>query len=613
MPSLRSRNGCRNCKRLRIKCDENKPRCKNCVKRQVHLCDYSLVLKWEEMSYKTTKNPKRQSTCSQRGKNVTHNLFEITHKRLKDNNTHHYHTHEIIYNSDTLLSDKENEKEIKQKENNTLSEISYEQDIDTPNKETVQEDIPLDLLYIQLPSFLPTILTSSSYHMDLFDFYLQQTSHMLIPTETTPQLKNPFQLLLPQMAMQNETLLYLLMAFGANHKNNKLNLPSEKPLYERLPMKKQPSITGDPIFPNDQFLDDSWSQFRNPTITESLLIKTFQELSKSLNDHNQRITDDTLATILMLTMFDIFFSDQRRLWRKHLFGARNLINEKLKSLDFNSITIDVLYNEMDPRFFLNRWFAYVDIISSLSSVNQWSINSEFATFKYLSYEINRYENDPKLLYRKRVHLDDIEYCTGLDPKILLYLGKISTLINSSKGDETDETLIIKETENLDEELIDYLFSSELNRDEIWQEHYSTKRNQQDKENYQRYSLLRATNMIYGITGSLQLKRRLLNYPTSHPEVENLLRQVSVLVTENIPLCSSTTACIIFCLFCCGCDLFNNSLIELRDIYIERIVALSHTGVSSATMANQIMQQCWLLDKNWWEYLQEENLDITFAI
>lgn len=47
----RSRSGCHNCKRLKIKCDESKPVCQNCVKYKA-TCDYSLKLSWGGRPYK---------------------------------------------------------------------------------------------------------------------------------------------------------------------------------------------------------------------------------------------------------------------------------------------------------------------------------------------------------------------------------------------------------------------------------------------------------------------------------------------------------------------------------------------------------------------------------
>ena len=50
-PKKRSRTGCHGCKNRKVKCDEAKPRCSNCVK-QNEECDYSLKLQWGGRSKK---------------------------------------------------------------------------------------------------------------------------------------------------------------------------------------------------------------------------------------------------------------------------------------------------------------------------------------------------------------------------------------------------------------------------------------------------------------------------------------------------------------------------------------------------------------------------------
>ena len=99
------------------------------------------------------------------------------------------------------------------------------------------------------------------------------------------------------------------------------------------------------------YLDDIWFLKRLPAISDYLLSTVLKNLSISLNNIVQRTRDETLATILMLSMFDIFFSDNRRVWRKHLLGARTLINEKINTLDVDSFRVELFYDEIDPTFF----------------------------------------------------------------------------------------------------------------------------------------------------------------------------------------------------------------------------------------------------------------------
>ncbi|ODQ82955.1 hypothetical protein BABINDRAFT_159433 [Babjeviella inositovora NRRL Y-12698] len=53
----RSRNGCHNCKRLKIKCDELKPTCSYCQKRNSE-CDYSVKLTWGGRPFKKPRQTK---------------------------------------------------------------------------------------------------------------------------------------------------------------------------------------------------------------------------------------------------------------------------------------------------------------------------------------------------------------------------------------------------------------------------------------------------------------------------------------------------------------------------------------------------------------------------
>ncbi|RLV87013.1 hypothetical protein JA9_001394 [Meyerozyma sp. JA9] len=60
----RSRKGCHNCKRLKIKCDEVKPKCSNCAKSKA-TCDYSLKLTWGGRPIKSEKKKAAGKTDAQ--------------------------------------------------------------------------------------------------------------------------------------------------------------------------------------------------------------------------------------------------------------------------------------------------------------------------------------------------------------------------------------------------------------------------------------------------------------------------------------------------------------------------------------------------------------------
>lgn len=174
------------------------------------------------------------------------------------------------------------------------------------------------------------------------------------------------------MAMQNETLLYLLLAFGAMQEGNFLNEPFTfllsslfknhiTDLSASLETMNSIEMYNQSLEKSSNYLDDIWFLKRPLAIADYLLSTVLKNLSISLNNIVQRTRDETLATILMLSMFDIFFSDNRRVWRKHLLGVRSLINEKINTLDVDSFRVELFYDEMDPTFFLNKWFTFVNL------------------------------------------------------------------------------------------------------------------------------------------------------------------------------------------------------------------------------------------------------------
>ncbi|CAI4570479.1 AEL_collapsed_G0032080.mRNA.1.CDS.1 [Saccharomyces cerevisiae] len=261
----------------------------------------------------------------------------------------------------------------------------------------------------------------------------------------------------------------------------------------------------------------------------------------------ERTSDSTLATIMMLAAFDIFFSDKRRKWRAHVYGAGRLIMERLCDSGSNMLTIS---DEGES----NDLFLLPDGFQKLRAI------------KYKFEKMTDQEN----WSRRRINLKDIEAGTGLEAKVLSYLADVSWLIREreqrqdANGGEITQKLLSQVLE-LDYEINAHLNESERERDEIFKAYYSQGR----PEIHKGYRILRATNLIFGLTGSFQLKRRVLNLPQNSRIIEDSLVKITKLVDESIPLVSSSTSCIIFCLFCCGCELLSDSMVKYRPVYMKK--------------------------------------------
>ncbi|CAR29093.1 hypothetical protein ZYGR_0Z00140 [Zygosaccharomyces rouxii] len=596
----RSRNGCRKCKELKIKCDEQRPRCQNCIRRNFQPCDYSKVLQWGGRPGKKNNQQQLQGlVCKPTPKpsplptfqpdTLLQDLFVQNHQSIPSN----------------CFDIENNNNENSDEYNDRLPLISTGDtslhSLRTPWSASVAfSKIPLSSL--QLPSPLPDVLLNTPHYLNLFEFYMRETAYLLVPLPRELYSDNPFCWRFGQMALACPTLLYLLLAFSANHRTmiatqkRKLELPSlEEPWNLESSSESSLAPFGDVETGN--------------TLTNELLTITFNNLLVDLTNEQRRKSDCTLATIMMLAAFDIFFSDRRRKWRAHVNGAGRLIMERLCGSDCNMLTLQDSEEQTDL-FFLTRWFSYLDIIGSLSSTSRVITTEKLQAIKYKSML-----TDPSVLKSRRINLSDLEAGTGFEYTILSYLAEVSSLIKE-KESEQDETgmermsqeMLAKVLE-LDYEINTYLENSERERSQIYEKYYSKK----PWENYRGYYNLRITNLIFGLTGSYQLKRRVLNLPLDSKIVQDLLVRITKLVDENVPLAASSTSCLSFCLFSCGCELLNDSMAQYRPIYMERIDALNKEGVNCAAMAKSIMEKCWKFKKNWWDILREENLDITFAI
>lgn len=611
----RSRNGCKACKTFKIKCDEQKPRCQNCIRRGLEYCDYSKVLQWGGRPSRKKKpiqisEDKPVNTAA--GPDTAPDAASVVLIReLAEAASVAAATTAAAAAS--READGENAEYEKQQQISSPNPSVALTDCNAALPESWQNFLSLptsaSLMGLHLPSPLPDILISSPHYMESFEFYLKETCNFLVPLPRELYSDNPFYLKIPQMAMQNPTLLYLLLAFGANHKNmmaahgatEQLSLPPLEDFYT--------NSSGNSLVPADLWQACVHSHTpMNASVTDKLLTKTFNKLLANLMNAEERTSDSTLATIMMLAAFDIFFSDKRRKWRAHVYGAGRLIMERLCDSGSNMLTISDA-DESNDLFFITRWFSYVDIIGSLSSTSKFITAEKLRAIKYKFDKLT----DQEILSNRRINLKDIEAETGLEAKVLSYLADVSWFIREREqrqdinAGEITQTLLSQVLE-LDYEINKHLENSEKERDEVYEVYHS-----RAPEHYRGYSILRATNLIFGLTGSFQLKRRVLNLPQTSRIIEDALVRITKLVDENIPLAASSTSCIIFCLFCCGCELLSDSMVQYRPIYMRRIDSLNQRGVSSAAMAKQIMEKCWSERKFWWDILRENNLDITFAI
>ncbi|KAI0139191.1 hypothetical protein GGR57DRAFT_496228 [Xylariaceae sp. FL1272] len=163
--------------------------------------------------------------------------------------------------------------------------------------------------------------------MNLLHHFLNHTARVLVPYDDPHA--NPFRTILPRMAVRNDNLLALLLAYSASHRARVLN-------------HKEPTLRiafwVDDIFPT---------------------------LREALNDPDRNFSNANLATAIMLASLDIISPQVFGYdipWQRHLSLAREVIMVRpggLRGFHHNF--------RQDPICsFLWSWAAYLDVIGSLS-------------------------------------------------------------------------------------------------------------------------------------------------------------------------------------------------------------------------------------------------------
>jgi len=111
----------------------------------------------------------------------------------------------------------------------------------------------------------------------------------------------------------------------------------------------------------------------------------------------------------------------------------------------------------------------------------------------------------------------------------------------------------------------------------------------------------ATNEMFHWAGLIHLMRRVLNRPSSDPEVQNAVREI-VGDLYKIRHGSTTEACLLFPMFTAGCDAQEQNQ---RDRIMSRLRIVENFGMTQIHKARALMQRVWDTGKPWESLVSDE--------
>lgn len=308
------------------------------------------------------------------------------------------------------------------------------------------------------------------------------------------------------------------------------------------------------------------------------LDETVRSLQTSLDDPVAAKSDSTLATAIMLSSYQIispnpFITTGLNItWQTHLSAARKIILARGGAQGMHS--------RDKVSYFLVRWFAYLDLLGSLSGRE---IDEPFFSGKY-------WTNDDGDDEQEEFSVDCFFGFTGRCVSVLAKIGELARqcegqkrdFLESSRGavvtrdqmDSWSPTMAIQDAAILlQQELEDARgkASGHCSHTHHQGQHFRTGSPADESDAAE----LLATNQAFHWAALVHLYRRVLNYHTHHPRVQNAVAQI---VRAMLEVRQGGTAenCLLFPLFSAGCEAIEPGH---REYTLKRMVEVEKSGLT----------------------------------
>ena len=393
---------------------------------------------------------------------------------------------------------------------------------------------------------LPSKLKENHMNLLYFHHFLNHTARCLVPHDCP---ENAFRTILPQMAVRDENLLSLLLAYSANHRA--------------------------------RLLKHDVPRLRIAYYVENI----FATLIDAINT-DAPISDSTLAAAIMLASLEIISPSALDIpvpWTKHLGLARDII---VKRGGYHT-----LRHGDKVSYFLSRWFAYLDVLGALSGggyERPLTDNRCTGSCRTRSLSCDFDCRDEGTIN----HDDKIDCFLGFTGRCIAVLAEIANLakdcdqkkrhLEATTGSSANWTPS-EDVRRRADPLETYLRSVEPTTFRGCS-HRMVQSNTTDI----------AVNSAFHHAGLIHLYRRVLGYKASAAIVQSEVRSV-LQCMEMVD--KRSLSCMIFPVFSAGCEALDRGDRAACWANIEKVEKL---GMAQARRSKNVMGQVWSSGKTWWE-------------
>ena len=344
------------------------------------------------------------------------------------------------------------------------------------------------------------------------------------------------------MAVQDPNLLNLLLTYSASHRSRVLNHPEPA---NRIAM---------------------W------------MSDVFPSLRRALDDPNRQISNSNLATAIMLASLQILNPNTFEIavpWQQHLHVARQMI---LARGGANSV-----HRQDKVSYFLTRWFAYLDVLGSLSG---GKTDQPLFSGKYWAKDNSGDDQDYQ-----------IDCLLGFTSRCVSILAKIAEVARTCDSERIDPAGNVKlnwkpsqatreEAGRLKEDLVEA-------RQHRYQGCPHRRTSTQIEDSSYEVELV-TTNEAFHHAGFIHVNRRILGKPSTDSEVQFAVREI-VSALYKVRKGGTAEGCLLFPMFTAGCEAQDDMQ---KAKIMERLQRMEGLGMSTVKKAKALMEKSWETGRPW---------------
>lgn len=344
------------------------------------------------------------------------------------------------------------------------------------------------------------------------------------------------------MAVQDTNLLNLLLAYSASHRSRLLNHPE----------------------PANRIAN--WVQ------------DVFPSLRRALDDPSRQISNSNLATAIMLASLQILNPNTFEIsvpWEQHLHVARQMI---LARGGANSVQ-----RKDRVSYFLTRWFAYLDVLGSLSGGKN---DQPLFSGNYWANDNSGEEQDYQ-----------IDCLLGFTSRCVSILAKIAELARICDRERIDAYGNIDPNWQPSREAVHEAARLKNDLIEARQHRYQGcphRRASTQIEDSSYAVELVTTNEAFHHAGFIHVNRRILGKPSTDPEVQFAVREI-VSALYKVRKGGTAEGCLLFPMFTAGCDAQDDTQ---KAKIMERLQRMEGLGMSHVKKARALMEKVWETNRPW---------------